>query len=151
MRKLKATFLEKELEDLPRPNLMDSHCPARKTLEIIADKWIALVIVELMNGTYRHNHLKKKIGGISQKMLTQTLRQLEYNGLVTRTVYPTVPVKVEYSLTPLGRSLGKVIYTLGKWTMDHMHEVIQARLDMEASNPELKSVLRTLPVKTQRT
>ena len=85
-----------------QPNILSSQCPTRKVLDLIADKWTTLVIHILAGGTYRYSELHRTIDGISQKMLTQTLRDLESNGLVLRKVYPEVPPRTEYSLTPLG-------------------------------------------------
>ena len=87
------------------PSVLDPRCPSRLVLDRIADKWTALVIQILAGGTMRYAALQREIGGISQKMLTQTLRSLERDGLVQRTVHPVVPPKVEYSLTKLGRTL----------------------------------------------
>src|SRR5262249_9172592 len=86
-------------------SVLDPRCPSRLVLDRIADKWTALVIQILAGGTMRYAALQRQIGGISQKMLTQTLRSLERDGLVQRTVHPVVPPKVEYSLTKLGRTL----------------------------------------------
>src|SRR5437762_10969982 len=85
------------------PSVLEPQCPSRLVLDRIADKWTALVIQILARGTMRYAELQRAIGGISQKMLTQTLRSLERDGLVQRKVYPVVPPKVEYSLTKLGR------------------------------------------------
>ena len=78
---------------------------SRRTLELIADKWAVLILYALSRGTMRHNELHREIEGISQKMLTKTLRRLERDGLVGREVYPEIPPRVEYSLTPVGESL----------------------------------------------
>src|SRR5437016_12142553 len=88
---------------MPKPSpggsVMDAQCPSRLVLDRIADKWTALIIQVLAHGTKRYAALQREIGGISQKMLTQTLRSLERDGLVQRKVHPVVPPKVEYSLT----------------------------------------------------
>src|SRR5579883_1511501 len=88
-----------------RPDVLKAECGAQQVLELIANKWTALVIYSLGQGPMRHSALRRRIGGISQKMLTQTLRNLERNGLVTRRIYPVVPPRVEYSLTSLGQTL----------------------------------------------
>src|SRR4051812_32354698 len=88
-----------------RPSVLDEKCGAQRVLERIATKWTALVIHVLARGTRRYSELQREVGGISQKMLTQTLRGLERDGLVERTVYPVVPPRVEYALTPLGQTL----------------------------------------------
>jgi len=91
---------------------MDAQCPSRLVLDRIADKWTALIIQVLAHGTKRYAALQREIGGISQKMLTQTLRSLERDGLVQRRVHPVVPPKVEYSLTRLGRTLIEPLHAL---------------------------------------
>ncbi len=93
----------------------DANCPSRRALDLIADKWTPLIISLLSDGPQRYTQLKRQIGGISQKMLTQTLRKLEEEGLVTRTVYPTAPPSVEYALTPLGETLLEPLMGLLDW------------------------------------
>jgi DNA-binding HxlR family transcriptional regulator len=105
---------------------------SRRALELIADKWAVLVLYALSQGTMRHNRLHKEIEGISQKMLTKTLRRLERDGLVVRKVYPVVPPKVEYSLTPLGQSLIGILAGLCQWAEEHIEEVEAARRDYDA-------------------
>ncbi|MEL6406670.1 MAG: helix-turn-helix domain-containing protein [Chloroflexota bacterium] len=97
------------------------------TLELVSDKWAILVVYHLADTTYRYNQLKREIEGISAKMLTQTLRNLETNGLVHREVYPTMPPKVEYSLTELGKTLVPPLKSLCKWAYDHLEDVLEAR------------------------
>ena len=93
----------------------------------IGDKWAVLVVVLLADGPVRFNELKRRIGVISQRMLTFTLRGLERDGLVTRTVFASVPPKVEYALTPLGQSLLEPISHLSRWAVDHADEMEAAR------------------------
>lgn len=102
-------------------------CPTRQLLDRIADKWVVLVLGLLEPGPQRFNALRRQIEGISQKMLTQTLRSLEADGFVTRRVFPTVPVTVEYELTPLGRSLNSVLEHLREWAESNMSRVQKAR------------------------
>ena len=90
-------------------------CPVETTLTLIGDKWKVLIIRDLMPGTKRFGELKKSIGGVSQKVLTAQLRQMEDCGLLTRTVYPEVPPRVEYALTELGRSLKPVLDAMQDW------------------------------------
>lgn len=97
------------------------------TLELISDKWAILVVYHLADTTYRYNQLKREITGISAKMLTQTLRNLEANGIVHREVYPTMPPKVEYSLTPLGDTLVPPLKQLCIWAETHLDDVLAAR------------------------
>lgn len=109
------------------PSVMNPECASRAALDRIADKWTALVIHALSAGTKRHNELLREISGVSQKMLTQTLRSLEEDGIVARTVYPVVPPKVEYSLTPLGRSLIEPLEAICRWAERHVPEMQAAR------------------------
>lgn len=110
-----------------RPSVLNPHCGAQEVLDLIADKWTALVIYTLAGRTMRHGEMRKAIGGVSQKMLTQTLRKLERDGLVQRTVFPVVPPHVEYALTPLGMSLLEPLKTLCRWAEDHLGEMMDAR------------------------
>lgn len=102
-------------------------CSSRQLLSRLADKWVTLVLCALIDGKRRHSALARQISGVSQKMLTQTLRNLERDGLLTRTVTPTVPLTVEYNLTPLGRSLVDVFLQLKTWADLNMDEVARAR------------------------
>ena len=90
-------------------------CPVETTLTLISDKWKVLILRDLLPGTKRFGELKKSIGGVSQKVLTTQLRQMEDSGLLTRTVYPEVPPRVEYTLTELGYSLKPVLDAMGSW------------------------------------
>jgi DNA-binding HxlR family transcriptional regulator len=106
-----------------------------KVLTRIADKWTMLVITLLAEEQkLRFSELRRQIEGVSQKMLTQTLRGLERDGLVTRTVYPTVPVTVEYRLTDLGRSLGETVSAIRTWAYAHMDEIEAARRHYDATD-----------------
>lgn len=100
-------------------------------LSRIGDKWTVLVVIMLAQGPLRFSELKREIGSISQRMLTLTLRALERDGFVTRTVFPTVPPRVDYALTPLGESLLDPIRHLGEWAVDNMPkiEAAQQRFD----------------------
>jgi DNA-binding HxlR family transcriptional regulator len=110
-----------------RPCVLDQTSDVRQILDLIADKWTALVILALSRDTKRYSELHREIGGVSQKMLTQTLRSLENSGLIQRKVYPVVPPMVEYSLTSLGVTLVKPLKTLCDWASEHFHEVETAR------------------------
>jgi DNA-binding HxlR family transcriptional regulator len=112
---------------LHKPCVMDARCGSRKVLDRIADKWTALVIHVLSSGTKRSGELRRAISGISQKMLTQTLRSLENDGLVARKVYPVVPPMVEYSLTPLGRTLTEPLEAICRWAERHLPALEAAR------------------------
>ncbi|MFC5180519.1 winged helix-turn-helix transcriptional regulator [Actinomadura harenae] len=102
-------------------------CPTRQVLDHIAGKWTVLVVDALQAGTMRYTELSRRVEGVSQKMLTQTLRALEADGFVTRTVHPTIPPRVEYDLTPLGRSLAEPITALRRWTEEHINEIEESR------------------------
>jgi DNA-binding HxlR family transcriptional regulator len=102
-------------------------CEVRQILDRIADKWSLLAISLLEERTLRFTELQRQIDGVSQRMLTVTLRQLERDGLVQRTVYPVVPPRVEYALTPLGRTLHATIQSLVAWTEQHQSEIATAR------------------------
>ena len=108
-------------------NVYDCNCPTRHILNVIADKWATLIIGLLEAQTMRFSSLQKGIGGISQKMLTQTLRSLERDGLVQRTVYAEVPPHVEYALTSLGQTLCEPINTLIKWSEANVEAVTAAQ------------------------
>jgi DNA-binding HxlR family transcriptional regulator len=112
-----------------------AECPTRQLLETLSDKWMGLVVASLGRGPMRHSELARKIAGVSQKMLTQTLRTLERDGLVTRTVTPTVPVRVDYELTPLGRDLAPVMVAIKTWAEAHMDEVRAARQTYDQARP----------------
>ncbi|MBO0657493.1 helix-turn-helix transcriptional regulator [Streptomyces triculaminicus] len=109
-----------------------AECPARQLLDRIADKWVSLVVNALADGPQRYTELQRRLASVSQKMLTQTLRHLERDGLVSRTVIPAVPVRVAYELTPLGRSLLPVMRAIKDWAEEHMDEVRAARVAYDA-------------------
>lgn len=109
------------------PDVSVNACAYRRVLEIISSKWIVLVMHVLEEGSKRYGEIARRIEGVSQKMLTQTLRQLERDGLVRRNVYPTVPPTVDYTLTPLGESLMRHIRGFKDWTNVYFPLVEQAR------------------------
>ena len=98
-------------------------CPVETTLTLISDKWKVLIIRDLLPGTKRFGELKRSIGSVSQKVLTSQLRQMEESGLLTRTVYPEVPPRVEYTLTELGQSLRPVLDALWNWGNDYKEKM----------------------------
>ena len=110
-----------------RPNVLDQNCESRQALELISDKWTALIVYALVDGPRRHGELRRTVDGISQKMLTQTLRRMEAEGLVERDVLDRVPPHVEYSLTALGRTLEKPLVAICEWAMEHLDELRDAR------------------------
>lgn len=110
-------------------------CPSRQLLDRIGDKWVTLVLCALgsdADGSLRYSELARRLGGVSQKMLTQTLRSLERDGLLTRTVVATVPVTVSYELTDLGRSLHQTVRGLKDWAESHMDAVLTERAEYDA-------------------
>jgi DNA-binding HxlR family transcriptional regulator len=122
-------------------SVFDSNCPTRQVLDCIADKWTVLIIRRLADGTLRFAQLRRAVDGISQKVLTNTLRSLERDGIVTRKIYASVPPKVEYSLTTLGRSLCNLVEGICTWAEANIEQVQAARkaythTSREASIPQ---------------
>ncbi|KQX97709.1 HxlR family transcriptional regulator [Rhodanobacter sp. Root480] len=117
-------------------NPYSSNCPTRKVLDRVADKWAVLVLGLLIEGPIRFNRLRRAVEGISQKMLSQTLKSLERDGLVSRKAFATVPVTVEYAITPLGQTLAATLDALRVWAETHMEEVTanQQRYDAGAKS-----------------
>lgn len=110
-------------------------CPSRALLDRIGDRWTVLVIGALGEGTRRFSEVARRVQGVSQKMLTQTLRSLERDGLVERRVHPVIPPKVEYSLTAEGRSLLGVTRSLERWAVEHYPAIASARVVYDRSMP----------------
>jgi DNA-binding HxlR family transcriptional regulator len=108
-------------------SLLDSpyraDCPTRRILDRIGDRWTVLVVGALWDGSVRFSDVRRRVEGVSQKMLTQTLRGLERDGLVSRTVHPEVPVRVEYTLTEAGRTLREPLRALEEWSITHLSDV----------------------------
>jgi DNA-binding HxlR family transcriptional regulator len=122
---------------LPPPAHAHEHGDCRAVASVLArvgDKWSVLLIMMLGDGPKRFNELKRMIGGISQRMLTLTLRGLERDGLITRTVFPTIPPRVDYELTDLGRGLAKPVQALGQWAFEHKQEIEGARTTFDQRN-----------------
>jgi DNA-binding HxlR family transcriptional regulator len=115
------------LETTSAWNVFDRNCPTRQVLDCIADKWTVLIIRRLAEGTLRFAQLRRAVDGISQKVLTNTLRALERDGIVTRRIYASVPPKVEYSLTDLGRSLCNLVEGICRWAEANIEQVQAAR------------------------
>jgi len=108
-------------------NAFLAECPSRQLLDRLTDKWTTLLLVALAESPQRYSELARTVAGVSQKMLTQTLRNLERDGLITRHLTPSVPVRVDYALTPLGRSLLPVVRAVKDWAEVHMPDVHDAR------------------------
>jgi DNA-binding HxlR family transcriptional regulator len=118
-----------------KPNVYAATCPSREVLKLIGEKWVSLVIGALKSKVMRFGELKRFCEGISQKMLTQTLRKLERNGLVMRTLYTdTLPIKAEYRLTELGKSLLPVVQALKLWAEENLYQIEENRVSYDKSN-----------------
>ncbi|GLR79623.1 helix-turn-helix transcriptional regulator [Azospirillum oryzae] len=123
-----------EVDDLP--DAYASACPTRQALDRIADKWTVLILGLLEGGPMRFNQLRREIEGISQKMLSQTLKSLERDGLVSRKAFATVPVTVEYSITPLGATLAETLVPLRVWAETHIAQMLNARAAYDRSEED---------------
>ncbi|WP_428684515.1 winged helix-turn-helix transcriptional regulator [Sphingopyxis sp.] len=120
---------EKAPDWIAKVDPCDAGCPSRDILDLIGDRWSLLLLLVIAQGYHRNGELKRRVGGISQKMLTQTLRALEANGLVERRDFHTVPPHVEYHLLPLGVSLGHSLTPLFEWIEREFDAVLAARAD----------------------
>lgn len=117
-------------------NPYDRNCPSRQVLDRAGDRWTVLVVGSLARGPLRFSELANKVDGVSQKMLTQTLRNLERDGLVTRTMHAQIPPRVDYQLTEAGMSLAQPMKALEDWAKDHMPEILSAREEYDAGHAE---------------
>lgn len=126
-RKIISTLPVRTARPTPEAPPEGGGCPLRDVLDRVGDKWSVLVVVLLKDGRLRFSDLRRSIEGISQRMLTHTLRQLERDGLIDRTVYPSVPVRVEYELTALGRTLIEPLTALAQWAEGHRGLILSAR------------------------
>ena len=113
-------------------NPYDANCPTRLVLDRIGDKWAVLILGLLDGAPQRFNQLRRSIDGLSQKMLSQTLKSLERDGLAQRRAFATVPVTVEYSITPLGRTLSATLESLRRWAESHIGDVLAAQKRYDA-------------------
>lgn len=112
----------------PTYDVFSLDCPTRQVLDRLADKWALLILVRLAQGTTRFNQLRRDIDGVSQKVLSQTLKKLERDGLISRQAFATVPVTVEYALTDLGRTLRQTVDSFTRWAEAHMDTVRAAQV-----------------------
>ena len=126
------TTAERRAERRDQFNAYLATCPARQVLDALSDKWVTLVLCALADGPRRHSDLARVIAGVSQKMLTQTLRNLERDGLLARTVTPSVPARVDYELTALGESMLPVVGALKLWSESHIADIHAARRAYDA-------------------
>jgi DNA-binding HxlR family transcriptional regulator len=124
------------LETKPPWDVFNSQCPTREVLDRIADKWTVLIIRRLSDGTLRFAQLRRSVDGISQKVLTNTLRGLERDGILTRRIYASVPPRVEYTLTDLGRSLGALVEGICGWAETNIERVQEARVVYDRAGNE---------------
>lgn len=114
-------------EKLRRGDVLSERCPSRNILKRMTSRWGLLALVALLGGTHRFSELRRRIGGISEKMLAETLQSLEGDGLVRRVAYPVVPPHVEYSLTPLGREAAERVRALADWIEDNVQHMVDRR------------------------
>ncbi|MBW4556894.1 MAG: helix-turn-helix transcriptional regulator [Trichormus sp. ATA11-4-KO1] len=115
------------VQDFPEPELFTLNCPTQQILDVITDKWSVIVLYCLAYRSRRYNDIQRRIEGISQKVLTQTLRKLERHGLVERQVLSQMPLSVEYSLTPLGETLIEPLLAIANWSREHFSKVVASR------------------------
>lgn len=118
----------------PDYDVYEAACPTRMVLDRLAGKWSMLILDRLQDGPVRFNHLRRDIKGISQKVLSQTLKKLERDGLIARAVFASVPVTVEYSLTPLGTTLNETVHALAHWAERNMDAVAEAQMAYDIAN-----------------
>ena len=113
----------------PCANVFSARCPSRRVLAVLAEKWTLLIVTQLADGPMRTSEIRRGVEGVSEKMLIQTLRKLESFGLVSRRSYPEVPPRVEYRLTPLGRSLARLAGLFGRWVERNVMALLRAEQD----------------------
>ena len=119
-----------------RGDLLSADCPSRDVLKHMTSRWGVLVLVMLLGGMHRFNELRRKIGGVSEKMLSQTLQALELDGLIARKSLPVVPPHVEYSLTPLGQEAAQHLEVMVDWIENNLPEIMSRRREAQASSLE---------------
>src|SRR3982750_2859598 len=128
----------------PAANVFSSACPSRRIMAVLAGKWTLLIVTQLANGPMRTAEIRRRVDGVSEKMLIQTLRKLEAFGLVSRKSYPEVPPRVEYRLTPLGRSLARLAGLFARWAERNTISLLKAERD--ASWPAHRAPPPRLPL-----
>jgi len=123
---------------LERPGMVFSpDCPSRQVLQTVTSRWAVLVLVALLAGTHRFSELRRKIGGVSEKMLAQTLQTLEQDGFVARKSFPVVPPHVEYSLTPMGNEIAKQVEAMTDWINQNLYRIMQHKRALQDKAPQL--------------
>jgi DNA-binding HxlR family transcriptional regulator len=134
---------------MPNPpwDVMVATCPSRTSLAKIANKWTAMIVIALDTGPLRFGALRDAVDGISAKVLTETLRDLERDGILSRTMYNEMPPRVEYELTTLGHTLRQPLTALGHWAEQHIEDVLQARdaYDQRSNSPNVIPITNTHP------
>jgi DNA-binding HxlR family transcriptional regulator len=128
-----ATSVPK-LSKKQRGQLFAVECPSRQVLQNVTSRWGVLVLVALLEGTYRFSDLRRKVGGVSEKMLAQTLQNLEADGFVLRTAYPVVPPHVEYSLTRMGMEVAHEVQSLADWIEGNLYRILKQRRASEVES-----------------
>jgi len=128
-------------EQILRGNLFAEACPSREVLKHVTSRWGVLILVALLTGTHRFSDLRRKISGVSEKMLSQTLQWLEADGFVLRVSYPVVPLRVEYSLTPLGQEVGLRVRDLADWIEVKLPSILQTRTERENASRTVPGVV----------
>ncbi|RXA98128.1 MULTISPECIES: helix-turn-helix domain-containing protein [Yersinia] len=123
-------------EQVRRGELLNAKCPSREVLKRITSRWGVLILIALSNETLRFSALRRKIGGVSEKMLAQTLQHLEEDGFIDRIAYPVVPPHVEYKLTPLGKEVQEKVEGLALWLEDNLHRIMEQRQQRAALSSE---------------
>lgn len=126
---------------MPHADICNAECPSRQVLELLAEKWALLVIYRLAQAPSRTAELRRQIGGVSEKMLIQTLRKLERHGLIDRHDFGEVPPRVEYRLTALGGSLARAVDVLEQWVTDNLTDVIKARKSFDTQRAKAAASL----------
>lgn len=121
-------------EQVRRGELLNVDCPSREVLKRVTSRWGVLVLIALSNETLRFSALRRKIGGVSEKMLAQTLQHLEEDGFIDRIAYPVVPPHVEYKLTPLGKEVQEQVEGLALWLEENLHRIMEQRQQRLASS-----------------
>jgi DNA-binding HxlR family transcriptional regulator len=135
---------ELQTEICATPNLLVTGCPSRQALDLIGDKWAVIALYAIGSGIDRHGRLSREIEGVTKKMLTQTLRNLERCGLITRDVFDELPPRVEYRITELGASLLSVVQNMCDWAVKHMPQVEQAQGEFDARSESATPWIRTV-------
>ncbi|MEB3214127.1 MAG: helix-turn-helix domain-containing protein [Leptolyngbyaceae bacterium] len=122
------------VQEFPEPDLFTLNCPTQQVLDVVGDKWSAIVMYCLAYRPRRYNEIQRRIEGISQKVLTQSLRKLERHGLVQREVLSEMPPSVEYSLTPLGETLIEPLMAIANWSREYFPQVVKSREQYDQQN-----------------